>query len=301
MTTLLRRVMSKMQILMKYNKLKKLNSKDYEKFLEDEYYTRTGNVLNFENLQKYTEKMQYAKIYLGTAQKTTLSDKYLVRKWVGEKIGNEYLIPLYGVWDKFSDIDFNELPSKFVLKTTHSSGWNEVVTDKKNINMRKVKPKFNYWMKLNYAYYTDLQLHYKNIKPRIIAEKFIQDKKQSLYDYRFLCFGGKAYYCWVDVKSNNYRFSNVYDLNWKLQSWELGGLSNSDFEVDKPENFEKMIQLAETLAEGFSHVRVDLYNIDGHIYFGEMTFTSTGGYRLIKPEHYDYMLGGLWDLKAEKF
>lgn len=284
---------------LKYLYLSKLPADKYERFLRKEYKKRTGEYLNIESPQKYTEKMQLSKLYGDTPLKTMLSDKYEVREWISNRIGSEYLIPLLGVWSDYSSINFDELPEKFVLKTNHSSGWNLVVNDKGNLNHFKNKIKFNRWMKKKFAYHTDLQLHYKNIKPKIIAEEYIEDSNGELNDYRFICFQGKVYYCWIDLKGLNYHYSNIYNLEWTLQPWELMGLPNSDFEVSKPENFDEMIEIATKLSKGFPHVRVDLYSVDNKIYFGEMTFTSTGGYRLISPKEYDYSLGDLWDLDKE--
>lgn len=280
----------------KYLYLKNLSSDKYESFLKKEYKERTGEDLDIENPRTYTEKMQYAKLYLNSPLKTKLTDKYLVRDWVKEKIGSDYLIPLLGVWDNFSDIDFNELPKKFVLKTNHSSGWNLVVNDKENLDYQKAKRNFDRWMSKNFAYNKDLQLHYKDIEPKILAEEFIQDSTGDLKDYKFMCFNGKPYYCWVDMGKNKKQYRNMYDMEWNLQPWNVNVFENFPDLIPEPENYGKMVELAEILAQGFSHVRVDLYNVDGEIYFGEMTFTSSGGYTLMYPKKYNRVLGDLWDI-----
>lgn len=283
----------------KYFYIKSLKREKYMKFLEKEYKVRTGKKLDLKSPRTYTEKMQFAKLHKNTPLKTELTDKYKVRKWVSEKIGEKHLIPLLGVWDRFKDIKFDELPSKFVLKTNHSSGWNLVVKDKDEINYKKEKLKFNRWMKKNFAYSGDLQLHYKEIEPKIIAEEFIEDSNGKLTDYKFFCFDGKVHFCWIDEGrfSNHYR--NVYDLNWDLLPWTQHNYSNTPYPLNKPENFEKMIEIANVLCQGFSHVRVDLYNVDGEIYFGEMTFTNGSGYELIHPDKFNTLLGELWDLNIE--
>src|SRR5699024_4596189 len=223
--------------------------------------------------------MQYAKLHLNSPLKTKLSDKYLVREWVEKKVGSEYLIPLLGVWGSFIDIDFNKLSNKFVLKTNHSSGWNHVVDDKREVDLEDAKKKFNKWLKRDFAYSGDIQLHYEAIEPKIIAEEYIQDRTGNLYDYRFLCFDGDVLYCWVGIEGGDQRYGNIYNLEWELQPWTFDGLPYTSDEVKQPDNFEEMVQIAEVLSRGFNHVRVDLYNVDGKIYFGEMTFTSGGGYR----------------------
>lgn len=285
---------------LKYIQIKSLRTKHYEKFLKNEYKSRTGKLLNIKEPRSFTEKMQYAKLYRNTPLKTELTDKYKVRNWVSDKIGSQYLIPLLGVWDNYDEINFDLLPSEFVLKTNHSSGWNLVVKEKNKINHRKEKIKFDKWMKRNFAYAGDLQLHYKDIEPKIIAEKYIEDKVGELTDYKFLCFGGKVYYCWIDVGRFSRHYRNVYDLNWELQPWRLHTYDNTLKPISKPKNFDKMVEIVRVLCEGFSHVRVDLYSVDEKIFFGEMTFTSESGYGLIYPEHYNNIIGELWDINYKE-
>lgn len=149
-----------------------------------------------------------------------------------------------------------------------------------------------------FAFAGDIQPHYKDIQSKIIAEKYIQDSKGELPEFKFFCFHGKVYYCWHILETETERYGNVYDLEWNLQPWKFEGRENTPFSLPKPDNFEKMIDIATKLSKEFSHVRVDLYNLDGEIYFGEMTFTSSGGHRLITPEKYNHMLGDLWDIKV---
>lgn len=283
----------------KYYYLKFMNPQKYKRFLEKEYKLRTNENVDFNNPKKYTEKMQLAKLYFSTPLKTHLSDKYKVREWITDKIGEEYLIPLLGVWNNYSEIDFGKLPTKFVLKTNHGAGWNLIVNNKEKINHKRENFRFSRWLKKNFSYNGDLQLHYKDIEPKIIAEKFIQDKNGELPEYKFFCFDGEVHYCWEIVGRGKKEYRNIYDTNWNLQDWTFTGHENSPSETEKPNNFEDMVEIARKLSTDFPHVRVDLYNIDGKIYFGEMTFTSTGGYRLPIPEKYNYILGDLWDINKE--
>lgn len=286
---------------LKYKYLERMPSDRYPTFFIREYKKRTGQELNLENPQTYTEKMQYAKLHLNSPLKTQLTDKYRVREWVQEKIGEEYLIPLLGVWDKFSEIDFKILPNKFILKTNHSSGWNIIVENKDDLDYQDAKTKMDKWVNSNFAFVNYLQLQYKDIEPKIIAEEYIADSNGDLNDYKFLCFNGEVYYCWVDLDRNDEMKRNVYDLNWQLQPWTQNkSFDNTETPLEKPEGFEEMVEIARNLSEGFSHVRVDLYNVDGKIYFGEMTFTSSGGYSLIHPEEFNHMLGNLWNLEKDK-
>ncbi|MBG9988250.1 glycosyltransferase [Aerococcaceae bacterium DSM 111176] len=279
----------------RYFTLKRLSPSLYKNYVKKKYKASTGQNLDFDNPINYTQKMQVAKLKPGKKLETKLTDKYAVREWVANKIGEEYLIPLLGVWDQFIEIEFDSLPNRFVLKATHGSGWNAVVEDKENTDYSKIRKNFDKWMKLNFFYGGGLETQYLNIKPRIIAEQFMEDENQELNDFKFLCFNGKVYYCWVDVGRYSDHYRNVYDLDWNLQPWNQHNYNNSPNEVKKPKNFEKMINIATQLCEGFSHVRVDLYNVDGRIYFGEMTFTNSSGYELIHPEEYNIKLGKLWN------
>ncbi len=242
--------------------------------------------------------MQWSKFYDTTPIKTTLSDKYLVREWVAEKIGAEYLIPLLGVWDRFSEIDFDALPDRFVLKTNHGSGSVIIVKDKSRFDKADAGRCFDDWINIDYGYATGYELQYSGIKRKIIAEKYVETELGELQDYKFLCFDGKPYFCWVDLGRFGKHTRNVYDLDWKLQLWNQYTYGNSAAPIPKPKNSEKMIEIATVLCQGFSHVRVDLYNIEGKIYFGEMTFTNGCGFDRIIPDKYDFMLGELWKIRT---
>lgn len=285
---------------LKYYKLKSLDKAKYKSFYEEEYLKRTGEVLNIDHPQKFTEKMQFAKLNLNTPLKSKLSDKFEVRDWVKNKIGPQYLIPLLGVWDDPTEIDFDSLPEQFVLKMNNGSGTNIFINNKEDINKKEILNRFKKWFRKNFAYIGDLQPHYAGIKPRVIAEMNIKVPNENLIDYRFICFDGKVHYCWVDFYTdNNIHYSNIYNTDWELQPWRFEPMENTPYSITRPEKFDEMLELATRLAQNFSHVRVDLYNVNGKIYFGEMTFTSTGGFRLIKPETYNYKLGDLWDISGD--
>lgn len=272
---------------------KQMNTGKIKKIIEQDYYSRINERIDWENPKKYTEKMQWKKLHSQDDRRTKYSDKILVRKYVKDVIGEEYLIPLLGEWESFGEIDFYRLPNSFVLKTNHGSGTNIIVKDKNKFDKKTARILVNGWMKTDFGYSHGFELHYSDITRRIFAEQYIDTKGKDLQDYKFLCFDGKAYYCWVDADRHGDHRRNVYDLDWNLQPW--GQVKkNTENDVPKPENFELMITLAEKLATGFSHVRVDLYNVDGKIYFGEMTFTNGSGYDLIYPREYDYILGDLW-------
>lgn len=282
----------------KINQLKQLPKEKYPEKLSKIYEQNIGHKLDWNNLNDYTEKMQYVKLYDKTLLKVKLSDKYEVREWVEKKIGKNYLIPLLGVWKNFDDIDFSKLPDKFVIKTNHGSGTNFIVKDKYRLNYKQLKRTFADWLNTDYGYYTGFELHYSDIKPMIIVEKYIESAHGQLQDYKFLCFGGKVYYCWVDMDRYTNHSRTVFDLEWKIQEWNQASYGVYKEQIPKPKNFDKMIELVKILCQGFHHVRVDLYNVDGKIYFGEMTFTNGSGLDPIVPQKYDRILGDLWDITS---
>lgn len=276
-----------------------LDESDLPELLKKWYKKRTGKILNLENPQTFNEKIQWLKLYDNSPLKTRLADKYLVREWIEEKIGKDYLIPLLGVWDNFDEIDFDKLPDKFVLKANHGCAWNIIVKDKSKFDKKKAKKKFDKWMKRNYAYKAGFEMQYKDIPPKITAEAFISDSKGELNDYKILCFNGKPQFIWIDQGRYTHRTENIYDTKWNLQPFLLT-YENSKEEVPPPKNLEKMIELAEILSKDFALVRVDFYNVDGKIYFGEMTFTSASGVDVFKPEEYNLKLGQMLELPKKQ-
>lgn len=250
--------------------------------------------LDWSNLQRYTEKMQWKKLYYINPLEKETSDKYAVRQWVSEKIGQEYLIPLLGVWEDFKEINFDTLPKRFVLKTTHGSASIIIVKDKNTFDKKYAELMFRVWMSFDYAY-ASFEMNYKDIPRRIIAEEYMEDQYGELRDYKFMCFDGKPYCCWVDKGRFTKHTRDIFDMNWNLLPF-TDHYPNSGEPTPKPKNFEKMIDIATKLSEGFSHVRVDLYNLDGKIYFGELTFCESSGFCEISPDKYDFEMGKMWNL-----
>ena len=286
-------------LIRKINAQKKLPWQEQIRMVEETYLQRIGHPLNWDNLRTYTEKMQWAKMYDNDPRKSQLSDKYGVRAWVAERIGEEHLIPLLGCWDHFDEIDFDTLPNQFVLKTNNGSGTNLIVKDKSTLNRKHTRRLVQDWLDTDFAYYNPFEHQYSTIPPKIIAEKYMETETGDLPDYKFLCFNGKPYYCWVDKNrySDHKRF--VYDMDWTLQPWNQR-YGNYQEDIQCPECFEEMKRIATVLAEDFTHVRVDLYDINGKIYFGEMTFTNGSGYEKIIPDSADVMLGDLWQIDTTK-
>jgi len=190
--------------------------------------------------------------------------------------------------------------SDIIMCTSTDNSYIRGLADKYKINMRRAKRMFDDWMKTDYAFTNSLQLHYRDIKRKIIAEKYLETNLGELQDYKFLCFDGKPCFCWVDLGRYSKHTRTVFDMNWKLQPWTQASYGIANYDIPMPKNFDMMIDIANILSKGFSHVRVDLYNIDGKIYFGEMTFTNGSGLDPIIPKEYDKVLGDYWKLPKNK-
>ena len=283
---------------LRYVRRKLARPNHYPKLLEKRFEKLVGQKMDIKYPITYSQKIQWLKLYDPNPLRSQLTDKIAVRDWIRDKIGEEYLIPIYGIYDKFDDIDFDKLPKSFVIKTNHSSGWNIVVKDKNNFNIKEGKKKINKWLSLNYAFWSEYEIHYSKIAPRILIEKYMEDSTGNLTDYKFLCFAGKPEFVWVDYDRFTNHKRNVYNMDWKLQPWSQYTYGN--FEGgEKPENFELMRRIANILCQGFIHVRVDLYNVDGKVYFGEMTFTNGSGFEQLYPKEYEQKIGDLIKLPFE--
>lgn len=264
-----------------------------KKYLEMRYKLRFGKKLDLENPLTYNEKLQWLKLYDRNPEYTKMVDKYEVKKYVADKIGEEYIIPTLGVWDKFEDIDFDKLPDQFVLKCTHDSGGIVICKDKSNLNKEKAKKKIEKGLKRNY-YWSSREWPYKDVKPRIIAEKYMVDESgYELKDYKFFCFDGKVKVLFIAtdraVEGEETKF-DFFDENF-VHLPIKNGHENADKELACPEGFEKMKELAEKLSQGIPQLRVDFYNINGQIYFGETTFFHWSGMVPFEPEEWDYKFG----------
>ena len=273
----------------------------YPVYLKYQYRKSVGKRLRFRNPINYTEKIQWAKINRRNPLLTQLSDKVEARNWVASQIGKEYLIPVVGkIYNNPEDIDFDKLPEKYVIKLNTGSGYNIIVNNSAGMNIETVKDKLKKWMKSNYAY-NSFELQYKDIIPRIyIEENLLEDGMIDLPDYKFFCFGGKVFCSYTRIKTyegHNKGEVGFFDRDYNLLPYYRADYTPMKEPLERPKNYEKMIEIAEELSREFSHVRVDLYNIDGKIYFGEMTFTTCSGYIRFVPEEFDKILGDQWDLK----
>lgn len=271
-------------------------------YLRMVYRLHTGQRLHLNPPVTFNEKLQWLKLYDRKPLYTTLVDKYDVKTYVANIIGEEYVIPTLGVWDSPDNIDFENLPEKFVLKTTHDGGSEGVIIcDKQSLDKEKVKGQLKKSLKHN-IYKTLREWPYKHIKSRVIAEKYIQQEVESSYgltDYKFFCFNGEPKFCQVKTHENEKTCTDIFDLAWKMASFNgINPLHNHAMNTpEKPQNFELMISLVRKLCGVSAFTRVDFYNVDGTIYFGEITFYPASGMGKFTPEEYDGIIGGM--LKIE--
>lgn len=253
--------------------------------------------LNLEEPKSFNEKIQWLKLYDRNPDYVKMVDKYEVKKYVTETIGEEYIIPTLGVWNDFNEIDFDLLPDQFVLKCTHDSGSIYVVDNKTNFDRDEAGKLFKNYLNRNY-YYPFREWPYFDVKPRIIAEPYLG---KQLRDFKIYNFNGKAKMLHVDLDRYGNHTRNFYSTEWEYLDIMLLYPTNSQAKVEKPKQFEKMIELAETLSKGKAFVRTDFYNEDGKIYFGEMTFYPGTGYRKIMPEEIEYEVGSWIKLPSKKY
>ena len=281
----------------KYRFIIKRNKGEYdslgdEEFIRKQFKAYMGYELDLDHPKTFNEKLQWIKLYDRQEIYTSMADKYEVKKIVADRIGEEYIIPTIGVWDNASDIDFEALPEQFVLKATHDSHGVVICKDKDKLDIPEAVKKLDEAMHRNW-FLKFREWSYKNIRPRIIAETFMVDEKLGeLRDYKFFCFNGKV--CCFKVDFDRYidHRANYFDPDGNLMEFgEVVCPPDHSRTIELPEDLEKMKELAETLASGIPFVRVDLYYVNGKIYFGEMTFFPASGLGKFIPENYDAVLG----------
>ena len=260
-------------------------------FIRWEYFSGMGKFPDLDNPTTYNEKLQWLKLHDIHREYTQLVDKYECKEVVRRLIGDEYIIPTLAVYDSLDEIDFDKLPNQFVLKTTHDSGGVVVCPDKTKLDRKAARRKLEKSLRHNF-FYEHREYPYKDVKPRIIAEKYMVDESGTeLKDYKFFCFDGKCKMLFIatDRNTGDVKF-DFYDPDFNHLPFVQGHPWTTK-EIKKPEGFDKMIALAEELSKGFRHVRVDLYDINGKIYFGELTFFHFSGNVPFEPEIWDYKIG----------
>lgn len=259
-------------------------------FVRNQFKERLHKDLNLINPKTFNEKIQWLKLFDHNPLYSILADKYLVREYVKAKVGDNILNEIYGVYSKFEDINFNDLSNAFVIKATHGSGWNIICKNKEELDLSSVKTKLESWLSDNYYKYGK-EFVYKNIKPRIIIEKYLKyENNTSLNDYKFFCFHGEPKFIQVDINRFTNHQRNFYDLGWNLLPFELHHESYNKI-IKKPQNLEKMINIAKKLSAGIKFCRVDLYDLEDKVIFGEITFYPGNGLELFNPPEYDEKIG----------
>lgn len=285
-----KKVVTNRELRVKFsNFLRFIPDKPYLRFV---YYLKTGKRLNLKRPVGFNEKLNWLKLNDQHPEYTKLVDKFEVREVIKEKLGDDYMFPLLGVWDSYDQIDFSKLPNQFVLKCTHDSGSVKIIKDKDKINNQDFFEFFTSRLRIN-SFTLGREYPYKNVKPRIIAEELMV-AEGGINDYKFFCFDGKPTIMFVATEraSGDTKF-DFYDMDFKHldivnihpQS-KVGGIM-------KPDCFEEMKMVAEKCSQGMKFVRIDLYEIDGKVYFGEYTFFHGGGFWLFEPEHWEKDLGDL--------
>lgn len=270
-----------------------------ELYLKLLFRLRMGYKLDLDNPQTFCEKLQWLKLHNRKPEYTQMVDKYDAKRYVAGIIGEEYIIPTIGVWDRVEDIDFDKLPNQFVLKCTHDSGGIVICKDKSQLDIAAAKKRLRRGLKKNY-YWQNREWPYKNITPRVICEQYMEDESgYELKDYKWFCFDGvpKALFVATDrgVKGEETKF-DFYDAEFNHLPF-TNGHPNALKEIQKPAGFEQMKQLAAQLSQGQPHLRVDFYDINGKIYFGELTFYHWSGTMPFDPMEWDYTFGSWIDLK----
>lgn len=279
--------------------------KNDELYLKWLFRFEMGYWMNFDNPQTFIEKLQWLKLYNRRPEYTQMVDKYAVKEYVANIIGEEYIIPTLGVWDSVDEIDFESLPNQFVLKTTHGGGGGGVVVckDKSKLDIQKCKKQLQ--QSMDSCIYRGLrEWPYRDVPHRIIAEQYLADESGQLPDYKFFCFNGVVKYC--QVITDRYSDMKIYffDHNWNYLNF-AGLYTERNCKIEqknetliKPIHYSEMLHIAKRLSENLPFVRVDLYNIKGKIYFGEITFFPASGFGFFTSDEWDSKMGDLIKLNA---
>lgn len=271
------------------NCLKFIPTKPYLKLV---YWIKTGKKLNLKKPITFCDKLNWLKLYDLHPEYTELVDKVTVREFVSKKLGKDICFPLLGVWEHYEDIDFESLPEKFVLKCNHDSGSVKIVSDKNKMNHEELKKFFAFRLKMN-PYVIGREYPYRDVLPRIFAEKYmIPDEEEDINDFKFFCFNGVPEIMFVATERNTDCKFDFFDMDFN--HLDIHNIHpNSSRIIKKPQKFEEMKNLARKLSEGMKFVRVDLYEINGEVYFGEFTFFHAGGFWPFTPEEYEVKFGEL--------
>ena len=273
-----------------------------EKYLSAVYKLKMGKKLDLDDPKTFTEKLQWLKLYDRKPEYTKMVDKYEAKQYVADRIGDEYIIPTLGVWDHFDEIDFDALPEQFVLKCAHDSGGLCICRDKKTFDIEKARQRIN-WSQGREYYYMWREWPYKDVKHRILAEQYMQDQTNpELTDYKFYCFNGEPKFLYVSTGLENHATASIsfLTLDWQFAPYERSDYPPFAKLPPKPQNFDLMIELARKLSAGTDFLRVDLYEINGKVYFSELTFSPGAGFTKFKDPTHDLEIGNMLHLTSKR-
>src|SRR5690625_386019 len=266
--------------------------------LKFQYRIKLRRKLNIKNPKRFSEKLQWYKINYQNPLLTECADKYKARNYIKSKGLEDILVKLYAVNDNPDQIKLNDLPESFVIKTTNGSGTNIICRQGESVNIENLRQNLSAWLKRD-NFSVGREWSYKDIKPRIIIEEYLEDSDSSLEginDYKFICFNGNPKYVVFDVDRHTNHKRNIYDANWNYVDVSTDYQNFGDV-VPKPDGYDEMLRIAKILAEDFPFVRVDLYYVNKKVYFGELTFYPWTGYIQFDPDEFDYKLGKQFSLK----
>lgn len=271
-----------------------------EKFIEKKFKENLGYEIDFNKEPvTFNQKIQFRKLYDNNPLYAICADKYRVREYVKGKIGEEYLIPLYLVTDELTMEQWEKLPNSFVAKANHNSGPVQIVKDKSKANAKEIIKELNNQLKLDYGILS-MEKYYSDIPRKIIVEKFLEHSAETMEDFKFHIFNtGNIFIEHINERKNDEIYEQFYNKNWEELNFAVGAKVYKE-KISKPKNYKKMLEIAEKLAKDFDYARVDLYNIDGKIYFGEITFCGDSGFGKFTDEKWDYKFGEFWEQKKLK-
>lgn len=264
-------------------------------YLKMMYWSRFGKILDIAFPKTFNEKLQWIKINDRKPEYSIYADKYAVREYIAKEIGEKYLVPLIGFYNSVEEIKWNDLPNQFVMKCTHGSGANIICKDKNILNIKEAAEKLSKWLNRNW-YWSGREWPYKNIKPRIICEKFLSDTNNTPDDYKVLCFNGRAKL--IEVHRDRYgnHRQDFYDTSWEKTRISQDEMPITDMICEKPQLLKEMLEMSEKLSKSIPHIRIDWYIVGSQLYFGEMTFFDGSGFCPFNNEDDDLMLGSWLDL-----
>ena len=268
-----------------------LSPPQYRAALKHWYWLFKGRPCHLEAPRTMTDKIHWLKLYDSTPLKGRLADKFLVREWVADTVGEEYLVPLLGVWDSPDEIDFASLPASFVLKATHGSGWNILVPNKSALDEEWARGRLREWLGLRQAMKGGFELHYEYCEPRIVCERFLRDGTGGLRDYKFMVFDGVVQFAFTVDRRAGLAMRGTYLPDWTRAPFEYTCEAVRAPDVPPPSGLETMLRLASRLGKGFACARVDFYQVRGRVYFGEITFTDADGLSEFAPARYNRIFG----------